>query len=529
VVKVFNATTGALLHVLANPEPDLVGNFGAAVALSGGRLVVSAPSGDKVYVYNLGGATPTVPVLTLTTPNNPANGTFGNAVAISGLRIVVSDWFDDTGATDAGSVFVYNLASPTPSVPVAVLNNPAVGTTYRFGTSVAISGTRIIASGSEDYVCLYDLAGVTPTVPLGTFVNPSPVAYKTFGESVALQGTIAVIGHPQNYPSNVQWAGSAFVFDLAGATPFTALLTLNNPTPAVGDRFGNAVAVSGNRVVVGSYLKSSAAGMAFVYDVTSGTPTTPAVTLSNPTPASDDSFGNAVAILGTRVLVGAKLDDTASLDAGAGYVFDMISGTPSVPVLTLTHVGPSGSDAFGAATAVSGTRVVIGSPGDDTGGVNAGIVTVHDLSSPTPMTPVFTLLNPATSKPGFGGAVAISGNLVVVGATGGTQAAYVFDLASATPTVPVFTFNNPGGLYGKFGYRVAISGSLVAVSAPYLPIGVPVGVFKGRVYIYDVAGATPGTPVLVLDNTVDSSGGLDFGTYESFGLSVSLSGTRLVV
>ena len=525
VVKVFNATTGALLHVLANPEPDLVGNFGAAVALSGGRLVVSAPSGDKVYVYNLGGATPTVPVLALTTPNNAANGTFGHAVAISGLRIVVSDWYDDTGATDAGIVFVYNLASPTPSVPVAVLNNPALGTTHLFGTSVAISGTRVIASGSDDYVCLYDLAGVTPTVPLGTFINPSPVAYKTFGESVALQGTIAVIGHPQNYPSNVQWAGSAFVFDLAGATPFTALLSLNNPTPAVGDRFGNAVAVSGNRVVVGSYLKSSGAGMTFVYDITSGTPAAPVVTLSNPTPASNDYFGAAVAIFGARVLVGAKEDDTASADAGAGYVFDMTSGTPAAPVLTLTHVGPSAFDEFGSATAVSGTRVVVGSPFDDTGGSNAGIVTVHDLSGATPTTPLFTLLNPAPSKLAFGSSVAISGNLVVVGAIGGTEAAYVFDLASATPTVPVSTFTNPGGTSGDFGYSVAVSGSLVAVGAPHTPVGA----FRGRVCVYDVAGTTPATPVLVVENTVDSSGSGCFGATDSFGLSVSLSGTRLVV
>src|SRR5688572_18010905 len=69
VVKVFESTTGALLHVLANPGPA---------------------SGDN----------------------------FGNSVAISGTRVVVGAPYDDTGATDAGSVYVYDLGSATPTAPV---------------------------------------------------------------------------------------------------------------------------------------------------------------------------------------------------------------------------------------------------------------------------------------------------------------------------------------------------------------------------------------------------------------------------
>lgn len=45
-------------------------------------------------------------------------------------------------------------------------------------------------------------------------------------------------------------SGSAFVNDLASATPPVPVGTLHHPIPAVGDAFGCSVSVSGNRVVV---------------------------------------------------------------------------------------------------------------------------------------------------------------------------------------------------------------------------------------------------------------------------------------
>ena len=532
VVKVFDATTGALLHVLTNPNAASETQFGLSVALAGGRLVVGVPGEDVAHIYNLAGATPTVPVLTVTTPNPPANGSFGLAVAISGLRVVVGDEGDDTGATNAGSVFVFNLASGTPTVPVAVLNNPAPASNDQFGAAVAVAGTRIIVgaplddAGATDAgsAYFYDLAGATPTVPVGTFTNPAPIIGKNFGYAVALNGTVAAIGAPGESTGAAD-AGSAYVYDVASGTPFAVVQTLNNPGPATNDLFGKVVAVSGSRVVVGCENDDPGAlfddGSAFVYDMASGTPTVPVATFANPTPAAGDNFGREAAIVGTRIVVGAPGDDTAASNAGIGYVFDLTSGTPTLPVLTLNQPGPAVGQKFGTATAVSGTRVIVGAPSDDTGGADAGIVTVYDLASPTPATPVFTLTNPTPAIQNFGTAVAASGNLVVVGAPGGTEAAYVYDLASGTPTVPVFTLNGGGaaGAY-DFGSGVAISGTRIAVGMPGLSLG---GGRYGVVHVFDVAGATPTVPVLVVENTGVRSG------LNSFGRAVSLFGTRLAV
>ena len=116
------------------------------------------------------------------------------------------------------------------------------------------------------------------------------------------------------------------------------------------------------RVVVGANQDDTGAtdaGIAYVYDLNSGTPTVPVVTLNKPALAADDNFGRAVAISDTRVVVGALLDDTGATNAGSAYVYDLSSGTPTIPVTTLNNPSPAASDWFGESVAISGTRVVV--------------------------------------------------------------------------------------------------------------------------------------------------------------------------
>ena len=68
VANIYDAATGALLHTLLDPGPNCCDNFGTAVAVSGTRVMVSAPNPHNpadpgsVYVYDMAGAAPTVPV-----------------------------------------------------------------------------------------------------------------------------------------------------------------------------------------------------------------------------------------------------------------------------------------------------------------------------------------------------------------------------------------------------------------------------------------------------------------------------------
>ena len=534
VVNVYDSATGALLRVLANPSPAEGDQFGSSVVVSGTRVVVGAPYNDtgannagSVYVYDLASATPSVPVATLNKPT-PGAGGFGSSVAVSGTYVVVGAYSDDAAGLNEGSVYVYDLAGATPTAPVATLSNP--NSNYAgFGYAVAMSGTRLVVGehlARSAYV--YDLTSATPSVPVATLNKPTP-GVGGFGQSVAVWDTHVVVGAPGEYSGGLP-VGSAYVYDLASATPSVPVATLSNPTPATFDNFGSSVAVSGTRVVIVAPYDDTGArhtGCAYVYDLASATPNTPVFTLNNPTPAVTDLFGWSVAISGTRAVVGAPRDDPGVLDGGRAYLYDLAAATPTVPVATLNNPSPSETDYFGVSVAMSGTRVVVGAYGSDVGAAAAGSAYVYDLASATPTVPVITFHNPSPAEvDAFGRSVAMSGTRVVVGAygdnTGAENAgsAYVYDLASATPTDPVATLNNPSpAAIDLFGWSVAISGTRVVVGGYWDDTG---AADAGSAYVYDLASATPTVPVATLHNPSPAAG-------DSFGESVAVSGTLVAV
>src|SRR5262249_45555913 len=149
------------------------------------------------------------------------------------------------------------------------------------------------------------------------------------------------------------------------------LHTLPNPTPAALDHFGQSVAVSGNLVVVGAPFDNTGApgtGAVYLFDAASGSLLD---TFTNPTPEAFDEFGRSVAVSGNLVVVGAPFDNTGAQGAGAVYLFDANSRTL---LHTFANPTPEAFDEFGLSVAVSGNLVVVGAPFDNTGAQDAGAV-----------------------------------------------------------------------------------------------------------------------------------------------------------
>lgn len=401
VLIVVGATEPAA--TLSNPSPAAGDSAGGSVAISGTRAVVGAHRDDtgpgnagSAYVYDLTGATPTEPVIALNNPSQLEDKAdyFGSAVAISDTRVVVAARGADTGSISEGRAYVYDLASATPAVPVAALNNPP-GEWPGFGHSVGISGTRVVVGHPRDgprgnvwnagRAYVYDLTSVTPTAPIATLTDPSPAMDDAFGYSVAPSGTRVVVGAPYDDDSAPN-AGSAYVYDVVGAMLSLPVATLTDPSPATNAFFGYAVAFSGTRVAVGAY----GAGRVYVYDLVTPPPlpvaTVLVATLTNPSPATNDFFGSSVAISGTRVVVGAyhhEVDPTGAPGAGSTYVYDLASVTPTVPVTTLNNPSPAADDRFGYSVGVSGARVLVGAPNDDFGATDTGSAYFYDFTSGT--------------------------------------------------------------------------------------------------------------------------------------------------
>jgi hypothetical protein len=429
------ATPTAPITTLNNPDPGVSDQFGFSVAISGSRVVVGANQDDigatdagNAYVYDLTSATPHIPVLTLGSSAAITGDNFGYAVAISGGRVLIGAIYDDrSGVTNAGHAYVFDLASPTPTFPVVFLYNPSPAVGDNFGYAVAISGDRLVVGAPYDDTgaidagsgYLYDVSGATPAIPTATLAHPSPAATDRFGYAVAVSGTRMVVGAIRD-DTGATDAGRVYVYDLAGANPNAPLLTLNNPAPQNNDLLGWSVGISGTHIVVGvpgKDFQTNNSGFVYVYNLADGTPTIPIFGVTNPTPAASDQFGIAVAIDGTRLVVGTPFDDTGATNAGSAYVYQLTGIGPRVPIATLTNPIPAVNDRFGAAVAISGSRVVIGAYKDDTGWPDAGSAYIYDLNSANARVPVHTLNKPSTSyndTAHFGYSVAIAATRVVV-------------------------------------------------------------------------------------------------------------------
>jgi len=139
------------------------------------------------------------------------------------------------------------------------------------------------------------------------------------------------------------------------------------------------VAVDGDRVVAGAYLdddNGSSSGSVYVFesDGEGGWVESKLVASDG---AGSDQFGKAVSTAGDRIVVGAHLDDDAGSNSGSAYVFEP-DGVGGWSETKLAVSGGAASDEFGAAVAVSGTRIAVGAHLDDDNGTDSGSASLFE-------------------------------------------------------------------------------------------------------------------------------------------------------
>jgi len=382
-ILIISSTTipaySVLLQTLNNPTPALNDNFGNSVSLSGNNVLVGAFNDDTGF-QNAGSAylfDATTGNL-LQTINNPApgfNDEFGTSVSLSGNNVLVGAPNDNTGASNAGSAYLFDA---TTGNLLQTINNPTSVSGDLFGFSVSVSGNNVLVgaplddTGATDagLAYLFDASNGNLLQP---FNNPTPAQSAFFGSSVSVSGNNVLVGAPRD-DTGASQAGLAYLFD---ATTGNLLQTFNNPTPAIDDEFGFSVSLSGNNVLVGAHRDDTGAfnaGSAYLFDATTGNLLQ---TINNPIPTSTDEFGTSVSVSGNNVLVGAHNDDTGALNAGSAYLFDATTGNL---LQTINNPTPVSGDNFGNSVSVSGNNVLVGAFNDDTGATNAGSAYLFSFS-----------------------------------------------------------------------------------------------------------------------------------------------------
>lgn len=354
-------------------------------------------------------------------------------------------------------------------------------TSERVGRSVTIDGDWMVvgAPGNSEgsaYVFRRDDAG-TPNDGsddrwlLSEQLKADDAASgDNFGESVSIHGDTIVVGSYRDDDAGVD-SGSAYVFARSG-TSWTQQAKLTAADAAAGDRFGRAVSVNGDSIVVGSYLDDDAgtdSGSAYVF-TRSGTTWTQQAKLTADNAAAGDTFGWSVTIDGDTVVVGSRDGDGVDTDSGAAYVFTRTGTTWSQQARLIGADGRS-NDSFGASVAIDGDNLVVGaSQNRGVPGTPTGSAYVFSRTGTTWTQQAKLVGSDAAGNDFFGGTVGISGDRIVVGSTlhdgvaTDSGAAYVFTRQGTGWTQQSKLTATDGAVGDSFG-TVAISGDHIAIGS----------------------------------------------------------------
>ena len=308
-----------------------------------------------------------------------------------------------------------------------------------------------------------------------------------FGQAVAISGDTVAIGSFFD-DDRGSHSGSIYVYERSGGTwPETAKLLADDGVE--GDVLGISVAMSGNAILAGAWERDDGAvdtGAAYVFRF-DGTSWAQEAKLVASDAAAGDKLGRSVGIDGDVVVVGAPFADVGGTDSGAAYVFRW-DGTGWSQEAKLVASDGGAGDWLGFSVGISGDTVVAGAYPKGPGR-NKGAVYVFRFDGTSWSQEAKLTASDARPKDEFGFSVAIDGDRIVVGARLGddgakdTGAAYVFARTGTVWSEDLKLSASDGAKGDFFGEAVSVFGSMVLVGAPRDD---DAGVSSGSVYVYEL-------------------------------------------
>ena len=221
-----------------------------------------------------------------------------------------------------------------------------------------------------------------------------------------------------------------------------------------------------------------------------------------------DQFGYAVAVSGDVAVIGAQFDDAPFNQSGSAYVFRRVDGT-WVEEQKLTASDGDDGDHFGYAVAVSGDVAVVGAYQDEDLGSQSGSAYVYRYDGAQWVEEQKLLASNGGASDRFGRSVAVSGDVVLVGADGeGAVYAYRYDGAQWVEEQKLTASDGGAGV----GWSAAVSGDVAVVGAF---TDDDLGDNSGSAYVFRYDGAT-----WVEEQKLTASDGSQ-GDHFGFGVAVS--------
>jgi hypothetical protein len=441
--------------------------FGASISFTGDHIAVGMEGADQtIHLYRWTGES--FGLLARLLPGGSASAGFGRALGLSSDRVVAADLWGNTPNNYAGSVFSFNI----PATPVStILPEDEIFTTSpeaagdRFGESIAMDGD-LLAVGTpcaddpaEDIgiVYLYQRAQDGSWLQLKTIPPPGDSLFSHFGSAVALHNGILAVAASgtreihlfgRDHGGAGQWGKIVTIPDclayqlcldgdvLATSSTWSNLSVFERnhggngkwgKVPASGS--GSHVTVSGGILIssgsssMASVMKRGANGWEYASGITTSDPyvqlgacslhgetvaisaargygqpsgewvsifkknsTSPSgwteiARVQPPDRQHPIRFGHSIQLMDNMLVVGAPGDITGGVESGSVYVFRGSENQTSWSLVRKIRMpGNAAEDAYGSTVATNGDDIAAGAPENSTAWPEGGAVHV-DASS----------------------------------------------------------------------------------------------------------------------------------------------------
>ena len=485
---------------LTGSDSEPSDEFGSSVSIDGNRIAVGArrhglPGATYLFEESVGDWIETQKLLP---PTNEFNDFFGDTLHLAGDRLIVGA----RGVDDRGSAFLFERNGGTFLLEATIEENE-LETNRQLGNAVAISGDEVWVAAwlsgeslGTVFRRIYDGLDWVEASPLSAIdAEPgdrSGAALATFGDTL-------IVGAPGNSSgADLDEIGQVSIFTGDGPH-WQRQGTLSSASSTAGERFGAAVAVTGDRAAVGAPRALGAApetGALSIFERTNPGSDPDAwsevARLTDPTGQTGDRFGAAVAISGARAVAGAPgRGGAAGAEEGIVSTFELIGNTWSAASPILPTASHAGLD-FGAAVALAGDQLAIGAPGDNALGTDAGRVDLYQWVAGIPTLVATLTLAGGIAGDRFGASLSLDGDLLAIGAPGSATSP-----SSSAGTVAIYRYDGANWLFettlapptptgeGRFGASVSVRGDRILVGEPG-----PAGTGAGRAHSFELVGGS---------------------------------------
>ncbi|MEZ5009945.1 MAG: hypothetical protein R2753_17480 [Chitinophagales bacterium] len=473
--------------------------YGVSVAIGKDIIVVGANLDDSpatdagsIYIYDFNGSS-WVHNLKIAATDQNSSDNLGTTVSISNKRIIAGSGYDDAPLPNSGSIYIYNFDGSTWEEGIKVTASDANSNDF-YGNSASISGEWIVtgAAFNDDFASSTGSAYFIKAAPADIY---SPQAIDAC-DSVQINGI---------WYSESQIVRDTFAIDACQDSIVVTELNLSSncevtelceiqrifaSDPGVNDDYGDAISIYGDLAIVGVQLNDdggTSSGSAYILRKSGGvwTQETKLVAFDD---AADDRFGIDVAIAENIAIVGAPLDDDDGANSGSVYIYKYNGSTWNLDIKLVAFDATAG-DQFGISVDLSGNTLVVGASSDDDGASNNGSVYIYNYDGTNwnftqKVDPTINIVNGY-----FGSSIDLSGDRMIVGATWPLSigAAHIFDFNGTSWVETQRLLASDGGTADNFGGTVSLSGNFAVIGASSDD---DLGTNSGSAYVFEFNGSS---------------------------------------